>query len=165
MKLTNKSFALFFLTLTGCAQGPALYPASGELTTTLGRIGIPGNALVELNEVVPCSRVDFIPCNQDDSEKLAATGLTDFHGRFTMETAPHGPGVVAGSYKVVVKINEQIHKRDVPKEYLALDTTPLIVDIPEGGTTNLKLSLVREIIDPNAGSMGDALKGMARMKK
>jgi hypothetical protein len=66
-----------------------------------------------------------------------ATGETDADGAFTLQTPPHGAGVVPGHYKVTV----QHYHSSIPARYGNPARTPLHVEVTEAGLTDWKIQL------------------------
>ena len=109
--------------------------------------GKPGLKLVPVSGVVvngtkPVSRVamSFAADTSGGGETLDAYGSTDGEGRFTMQTVTHGPGAPPGRYKVIITTDGP-SGRLIPASITSLTTTPLIVEVPQDGTQDLKLDL------------------------
>jgi hypothetical protein len=71
------------------------------------------------------------------TEAPTATGQTDTDGSVTLQTPPHGTGVVPGHYRVTV----QHYSSGIPTVYSNAAKTPLRVEVPPGGLTDWKLAL------------------------
>jgi hypothetical protein len=110
----------------GCGKPePKLVPVSGTL--------------VNGNKPIPSVTVLFACDLSTGGQNFDAYASTDEQGKFTLFTGQHGQGAVAGHYKVSVT-SEGPH-RLIPTKFTQFGTTTLHVDIPEGGTTDLKLDL------------------------
>lgn len=113
----------------GCGKaGPKLVPVSGIVTNG--------------DKPVPSAIVQFA-ADISQGGGLDAYGQTDADGRFTLQTIPHGPGAMVGSYKVVVTTDGP-GARLIPRKFTDLGSTTLYVEIREGGSTDLKLDLGKE---------------------
>jgi len=139
------SFALGLL-ISGCgSSGPK--PDIFETVSAAGTVTYKGQAL-EGYEVV---------FHQDG--KRPAQGKTDASGKFVLGTNGPGDGAPAGKHKVTVvfvpvvpdsasatpdEIAKGASKPKViiPKKYADREKTPLEVEIPAGGSSDLKLELV-----------------------
>jgi hypothetical protein len=109
--------------------------------------GKPGLKLVPVSGVVvngtkPVSRaaISFAADISQGGETLDAYGSLDGEGHFTLQTVTRGMGAPPGRYKVVITTDGP-SSRLIPTSITALHSTPLVVDIPEDGTQDLKLDL------------------------
>jgi hypothetical protein len=91
--------------------------------------------------------------------KYSAAGITDTSGRAVLQTFSPESGVVPGSYKATVTLQEQVitpvlpegvHADDVklpkpksliPEKYSSFDKAALIVTVPEQGNKDIKFEL------------------------
>jgi hypothetical protein len=111
----------------GCGKpGLKLVPVSG--------------VVVNGNKTVSRATLAFAAEAAPGSQTLDGYGSTDGDGKFTIQTVLQGPGVPAGRYKVVLH-SETASARLIPTSLTSLTTTPLIVEIPEDGTDDLRLDL------------------------
>jgi hypothetical protein len=104
----------------GCGSsdggGPALVPATGKVTFK--------------NEGLTAASIVFTPDAEKGNRGQMATAVLQQDGSFTMETYPKGAGVVPGAYKVSVITRRPDAELE---KYKDAKTTPLSVDVPEGG--------------------------------
>jgi hypothetical protein len=85
--------------------------------------------------------VAFVP-NTAAPGVEAAQGYTGGDGAFTLTCPNRGPGAVPGEYKVTVSFPGGDTGK-VPPQYGSLEKTPFQkVEVPEGGTDRLVLTLV-----------------------
>jgi hypothetical protein len=110
----------------GCGKGLKLVPVSG--------------VVVNGNKPVSRATIAFAADASPGTQTLDGYGSTDDEGKFTIQTITQGPGVPAGHYKLVLH-SETASARLIPNSITSLTTTPLVVDIPEDGTQDLKLDL------------------------
>ncbi len=111
----------------GCGKpAPKLVPVSG----------------VVLHGTTPVSRaaISFAAEISQGGETRDAYGSTDDQGRFTLQTVTDGKGAPVGKYKVVITTDGP-SGRLIPKTVSDLTTTPIEVEVKEGGTQDLKLDL------------------------
>jgi hypothetical protein len=111
------------LTLAGCSNRPKLVPFSGKVVAE-GRKQLSGDPIVAL-----------VPVGGQGKERIQGMILPD--GTFKLNTYPHGDGVTPGKYKVLV----QFDGGKAFERYAAANTTPLEVDVPDGGLTNYEIKL------------------------
>jgi hypothetical protein len=113
--------------LAGCQK-----PISAELVPVQGKVFYKQKPLAN-------ATVCFIPDgSKGNTRGLQATAETDSDGSFTLETYPHGDGAVPGYYKVTCIMEG---KNDLPKKYALMTKTPLTIEVPEGGSTSLEITL------------------------
>ena len=108
----------FGASLSGC-QGPAppkLVPVGGQVKYKQR----------PLSGATICFIPDITKGNRDG---LQATGQTTPDGSFTLQTYPHGDGVMAGFYKVTCTVFGGVA---VPQKYRNATQTPLAVEVKEG---------------------------------
>jgi hypothetical protein len=110
----------------GCGKGLKLVPVSG--------------VVVNGNKPVTRATIAFAAEASPGTPTLDGYGSTDAEGKFTIQTITQGPGVPAGRYKLVLH-SETESARLIPNSLTSLTTTPLVVDIPEDGTQDLRLDL------------------------
>jgi hypothetical protein len=131
MKSVCRQLGLVFLALGmatgwGCGKPePKLVPVSG--------------VLMNGDKPIPSVTVLFASDLSTGGQNFDAYAATDAQGKFTLFTGQHGKGAVAGHYRVSVT-SEGPH-RLIPAKFNQFGTTTLHVDIPEGGTNDLKLDL------------------------
>jgi hypothetical protein len=81
----------------------------------------------------------FVPdLGRGNRDGLQATGQTAEDGSFTLQTYPHGPGVMVGSYKVICIV---YGGPKIPQIYRDPTQTPLAVVVKEPGIDDLILAL------------------------
>ncbi len=81
----------------------------------------------------------FIPdITKGNRDGLQATGQTAEDGSFTLQTYPHGDGVMPGFYKVTCIVFGGVA---VPQKYRNATQTPLVVEVKEQGNDHLFLNL------------------------
>jgi hypothetical protein len=117
------------LTLSGCGGGPTLVPVTGRVQYADGR-------------PVSAASICFTPekdtPKEAANERIIATGLLALDGSFALRTHPHGDGAMVGAYKVTVSLGR------APKsllKYTRLKDTPLRIDIPPEGLSELVVTL------------------------
>jgi hypothetical protein len=110
----------------GCGKSPKLVPVRG--------------VVVNGNQPVARATISFAADVTQPGRALDAYGATDAQGQFTLQTVSRGRGAPAGRYKVVITTDGP-SRALIPDSCTALSTTPVHVDVPEGGTQNLKLDL------------------------
>jgi hypothetical protein len=112
------------LPLAGCSNKPKLVPFTGRVVVE-GRTQLGGDPIVAL-----------VPAEGLGKERLQ--GMINPDGAFTLNTYPHGDGVMPGRYKVLVQFNG-----GKPFEhYGSAETTPLEVAVPDSGLTDYEIKLV-----------------------
>jgi hypothetical protein len=119
--------AFVALAFSGCsASVPPTTPVTGKVVFKNGK-------------PLPQATVQFVPAAGTDGH--GAQGTTDATGSFALTTnfGAHSiqDGAVVGKYKVVVIPYPHGAKIDV--KYASPVYTPLQVDVPEGGVSDLKL--------------------------
>jgi hypothetical protein len=111
----------------GCGKpGPKLVPVGG--------------VVVNGDKPVSHAAVSFVAEISGRGPTLDAYGPTDGEGRFTLQTVSHGKGAPPGRYKVAITTTSP-SGRLIPASITAHRSTPLVVDVPEGGAPDLKLDL------------------------
>jgi hypothetical protein len=120
--LYRRALAVLLLVLSGCAPKTTVVPAAGKV----------------LRDDKPLAHVP-VQFNPLDEKLLPANGVTDANGAFTLSTYPHGEGAMAGKYKVFFTVYPQ--STDVPVAYRDASSTPLEVEIPAGGLTDIVLTV------------------------
>jgi hypothetical protein len=116
--------ALGALAATGCGGGPKLVPVTGRVQYADGR-------------PVSAASICFTP-ETGDNQSILATGLLALDGSFALRTYPHGDGAMVGPYKVTVSLGRA--PKDLAK-YTRLKDTPLRIEIPPEGLTDLVVTL------------------------
>ena len=125
-RLGSVFLVLWIATGAGCGKNAvALVPVSG--------------VVVYGDKPVSSASVLFAADRSKEGENYDAYAMTDTQGKFTLFTAQHGKGAAAGHYKV--SITSEGPNRLIPAKFNQFGTTTLAVDIPEGGTNDLKLDL------------------------
>ncbi|HVJ68592.1 MAG TPA: hypothetical protein VM510_11430 [Caulifigura sp.] len=128
--------------MNGCGSGSD-GPAAARTVTAKGSLTSGGTPLAHY-------RVTFVP-----ESNLPAAATTDENGKFTLGTNSPGDGAVAGRHKVAVVYvgppdaptpdmdNYKPLKPPVaiPKKEQSAETTDLIVEIPAGGSEDLKIEI------------------------
>jgi hypothetical protein len=110
----------------GCGNAPKLVPVSG--------------VVVNGDKPVARATISFAADIPQGGQALNAYGSTDDEGRFTLRTVSGGKGAPAGRYKVILTTDNP-SRRLIPATITDLSTTTLVVDVPEGGTRDLRLDL------------------------
>jgi hypothetical protein len=119
--------------MAGLAVGCARTTAGPKLVRVSGKV-------FYRNRPVQGALVAFVP-NTAAPGVEAAQGYTGEDGAFTLKCPNRGPGAVPGEYKVTVSFPGDAGK--VPPQYGSLEKTPFQkVEVPEGGTDRLALTLV-----------------------
>jgi hypothetical protein len=118
----SAGWLVLLFVVNGCGSPTTVVPAAGKVV-------IGGKPLAN----VP---IQFNPL---DEKLLPANGVTDGNGAFVLSTYPHGEGAMVGSYKAFFTVYPQ--STDVPQAYRDSSTTPLQVEIPAGGKTDIVLTL------------------------
>jgi hypothetical protein len=120
-RVVSALIAVCVLMTAGCSGsdggGPALVPVTGKV--------------VFKNEGLTAASIYFIPDAEKGNRGQMASSVLQMDGSFTMETYPKGAGVVPGSYKVTITASRRPEKE--LKQYGDAKTTPLTIDVPEGG--------------------------------
>src|SRR5262245_22184894 len=112
----------------GCGKaGPKVVPVYG--------------VVVNGDKPIPAARVLFSADVSDKEEGFDASSHTDAQGNFKLRTLEHGEGAALGRYKVVVTCYEGPGARLIPGKFKDLATTPLTIEVKEGGLKDLKLDL------------------------
>jgi hypothetical protein len=116
------------------------------LTCLLGGSGCGGPNLVPVrgkviyqNEPVTAAEIYFLPDQAKGSTGVMASSILQEDGTFTMRTHPHGDGVIPGAYKVTVSLGRRVGK--ALDKYRRGDKTPLAIEVPAEGLTDLVLEL------------------------
>jgi hypothetical protein len=81
----------------------------------------------------------FIPdITKGNRNGLQATGQSTENGSFTLQTYPHGDGVMVGFYRVTCIVFGGVA---LPQKYRNAVQTPLVVEVKEPGNDHLLLNL------------------------
>jgi hypothetical protein len=99
-----------------------------------------GGVVVNGDKPVAHAALSFVADISGGGPTLDAYGSTDGEGRFTLQTVSHGKGAPPGRYKVAITTTGP-SGRLIPAGVTAHHSTPLVVDVPEGGAPDLKLDL------------------------
>jgi hypothetical protein len=118
--------AIGLLILTAGCGGPKLVPVKGRVVFADGK-------------PVTAASVSFTPDADKGNDGILATGLLALDGSFTLRTYPHGDGAMVGSYRVTVSLGRRAQGKLA--KYTRLKDTPLLVDIPPEGRTDLVFTL------------------------
>ena len=132
------------LTLAGCGDGGPTGPEELPTVPAGGIVTYQGNP-------VPNADVSF----QHSEGKVTATAKTDADGKFVLKAYGEKEGAPAGSYKVTVSVSgaQEIEpgvlapeppggfKSPIPAKYGSTATSGLTIEIPAGGSTDLKVDL------------------------
>ena len=118
--------AMILLVLAAGCGGPKLVPVKGRVVFADGR-------------PVTAASVSFTPDTAKGNEGILATGLLAEDGSFTLRTYPHGDGAMVGSYRVTVSLGFGATRKLA--KYTRLKDTPLKIDVPPEGRTDLVLTL------------------------
>jgi hypothetical protein len=84
--------------------------------------------------------VQFIPEAGRNLHGRTAVGLTGEDGSFHLQTLPGGTGALPGAYRVTVSAYTG-PVTSVLQKYTQPRSSPLVVKIPPGGTTDLLVNL------------------------
>jgi len=127
--------------LTGCGGG-----APFEIVPVSGKVTYRDGSLIQADQIV----VTFVPQGVEAAGKesaAAATGEVNVaDGTFAgLTTQKHHDGAIVGKHKVLVRalktgpagVGEPTDA--VPAKYAKATTTPLEVDVPSGGTSDVEL--------------------------
>ena len=119
--------ALLTLCPAGCAKPPPrLVPVSGKV--------------MYRGEPVRGMKVTFVPdLAKGNRQGQDGRGTTGDDGSFTLHTYPDGAGAMPGHYKVTVLYYTR--SEGVPRKYTKFYLTPLTVEVPEAGVTDLVLTV------------------------
>jgi len=140
------------LVVTACLAGCS--PASGPQSEVLSTVPVAG-VLTYKGDPLESFRISFIPVGGDRT----VSGITDAQGRFQLGTNSPNDGAPVGKYKVAVSFAppesadggnpmgiedaRQLPKPKikVPLQFANPEKSGVVVDIPEGGLTDLKIEL------------------------
>ena len=111
----------------GCGRGP-----SPRLAPVQGRVTYRG-------QPVAAATVEFAPDAAAGTRGPSSVGGTGPDGCFRLRCPPHGGGAVVGQHRVRVFLYPGAD--GVPPRYAHPDTSPLRVEVPEGGLSGLELVL------------------------
>lgn len=131
-----------FLLTSGCGPDLSHLPKTVQADGLVTLDGVP----------VDGAQVVFISADGN-----SASAATDTSGKFSLRSFDEKPGAVPGTYKVQVSktIAEPTGKQDadggdvikfnfgVPKRYTGIGTSKLEMNIPDSGTEDLKIELVK----------------------
>jgi hypothetical protein len=123
------AFGLAILILTGCGKDEPsvkVAPASGRV--------------VSVGDIKARGLILFVPNIGVGKEAIQAEGIVAEDGAFSMETYPHGKGVIPGSYKVIL-VGSVAKGAKRYGRYSAPRTTPWTIEIDEAGNTDIELKL------------------------
>ncbi|OWK41600.1 hypothetical protein [Fimbriiglobus ruber] len=119
---------LFLALVAGCGssdgRGVKLAPVTGRV--------------VFKNEGVTAATIFLQPDVEKGNQGEMASAILQLDGSFKMET-PRGEGVVPGAYKITLDLGRRPEKELLP--YRNVKTTPLTVDVPEGGLSDYLIEL------------------------
>jgi hypothetical protein len=114
--------------VSGCGAGssePKLAPVQGKV--------------LYKNQAVTAAEVYFLPDARKGNNGTMASAIVQEDGSFTMTTYPKGEGVSPGAYKVTLGLGRR-NQKELAK-YRRVETTPLEVEVPEEGLTDLVFEL------------------------
>ena len=118
--------AVVLLAVCGCSKGPSgLVPVAGKVECR--------------GKPVAKATVTFTPDPVKNLQGRSATAQTDDAGSFQLRTPP-GEGALPGVYRVTITLYPG-QKTPFSSKYTRIDTTTLLVEIPQGGRDNLVLKL------------------------
>ena len=120
-------FALLAASLSGCQD-----PVTPKLVPVQGQVKFKQRPL---SGATVCFIPDF---NKGNRDGLQATGQTAEDGSFTLQTYPHGDGVMPGYYRVTCITFGGV---PVPQKYRNAMQTPLIIEVKQPGNDHLLLNL------------------------
>ncbi|MEY4188395.1 MAG: hypothetical protein RIT02_3429 [Planctomycetota bacterium] len=146
MRIHKLALALSAVLISGCG---GQYSPQAEIFKTVSASGVltfRGKPLA-----------GFIVTLHPAGDQRTASGTTDADGRFTLGTNAHGDGAVAGNHKVsviwqppeddglgsTVEDPKKMPKPplDIPAKYASPETSEITLEIPESGSSDLKLDL------------------------
>ena len=141
-------YRYLFLTLLLFVAGCGSAQKAGDVVPTVNASGV----LTHKGTPLEFYQVTFFP-----KDNRPAMGITDAEGKFTLGTNKPDDGAVAGSHKVAVtwvgppstNPNEGMTefssppppKVDIGSRYSSPETSGLVLEIPESGTSDLKVEL------------------------
>lgn len=118
--------AALVLGLWGCSKNsPPLVPVSGKVLSD--------------GKGVPAVTVQFTPDSVKNPNGHTAQASTGTDGSFTLKTPPYGDGASPGWYRVTVA--GYGNKQKFSSKYTRFDKTPLVVEIPQGGKSDMVLKV------------------------
>ena len=126
-KVTGLVFLLALLSGCGGSDG-----RGGKLAPVSGRVLYKGQA-------VTAASIYFLPDADRGNNGSMGSAILQEDGSFTVTTYPKGDGVAPGSYKVTLDLGRRPEKE--LDKYRKVETTPLKVDVPEEGVTDLEWDL------------------------
>src|SRR5262249_44907548 len=126
-KVTGLVF--FLLLLSGCGGSDG---KGGKLVPASGRVLFKGQG-------VTAASIYFLPDADRGNNGSMGSAILQEDGSFTMTTYPKGDGVMPGAYKVTLDLGRRPEKE--LDKYRRVETTPLKVDVPEEGVTDLEWEL------------------------
>lgn len=88
---------------------------------------------------VASARVEFLPETQGETPGTLASAWTGADGSFTLLSHPHGAGARPGHYRVCISLYPGA--TSIPEVYGDPATSPLRLEVPEGGLTNARILL------------------------
>jgi hypothetical protein len=91
------------------------------------------------NQGVTAAEIYFLPDADKGNQGAMASAILQEDGSFTMSTYPRGDGVAPGAYKVTLGLGRRTEKE--LNKFRKVETTPLKVDVPEEGLTDLVFDL------------------------
>jgi hypothetical protein len=143
-----------FIMLASCTLAVGCGGPSGPEREQIPTVTASGTLLYQ-GKPLEGYEVTFVPKEGD----RPASGKTDANGKFTLGTNNLGDGAAVGTYKVVVAFNavspldpavvtpDQIAattpkpKVKLPAKYSDVEKSGIEVQVPEGGSTDLKIDL------------------------
>ncbi len=136
---------LVVIVATGCNS------SKFEFAPVEGRVLLDGKPVTQ-------AKIVFMPsATTDDGEAGPySQGLTNAEGRFTLETVETAPrkGAVVGPHRIIVstkqaRLDPEVLDREIidvpesiPWEYTYYKRSPLVYDVPRGGTNSADFALV-----------------------
>lgn len=139
--MTTRFSAVFIWTvvaiatlLTGCQEGPQIYPVSGTVKFADGSIPHGEVAVIRFEPVAGSSAA---------GETKAAAGDIKPDGSFKLTTLNPDDGAFAGEYKVVFSVFKTYLGREplIDAKYTTAETTPFTATIKAGSTGPFEYTL------------------------
>ena len=129
LEIGSRSVFVFALCMNlGACQGPAaptLVPVAGQVKYK--------------QRPLSGATICFIPdITKGNRNGMQATGQTTADGSFTLQTYPHGDGIMPGFYKVTCTIFGGVA---LPQKYSNATQTPLVIEVKDQGNDHLLLNL------------------------
>jgi hypothetical protein len=120
---------LLLVFLAGCGGSDG---RSAKLAPVSGRV-------LYKDQAVTAAEIYFLPDAEKGNNGTMGSAVLQEDGSFTITTYPKGNGVAPGAYKVTLGLGRRSDKE--LNKYRRVETTPLEVEVPEEGLSDLVLDL------------------------